>query len=141
MKCASCQEDKLPKDFHRRSKATNRQRQTWCKACRREYDREYHKGRRESGKKQEELEARLARNRQLLIGWLLAHPCQDCGEADPIVLEFDHQGEKKANVSDMVRWASTKTLQEEINVCEVVCANCHRRRTAKEQSWWINTRV
>tara|TARA_R110000787_G_scaffold9510_1_gene33148 strand:- start:987 stop:1397 length:411 start_codon:yes stop_codon:yes gene_type:complete len=55
-------------------------------------------------------------------------PCVDCGENNPIVLEFDHvRGEKRANVSDMTRHAySLKAIQEEIDKCDIRCANCHR---------------
>lgn len=64
--------------------------------------------------------------------------CVDCGEKNPIVLEFDHvRGEKKCNVSDMGNHSYCfKTIQKEIDKCEVRCANCHRivtheRRKAK----------
>lgn len=61
----------------------------------------------------------------------------DCGEADPIVLEFDHvRGEKADNISRMVHGTrSIAAIQAEIDKCEVVCANCHRRRTAETQEW------
>lgn len=53
--------------------------------------------------------------------------------ADPIVLEFDHVfGEKKYNLADLPsRYSSWETIQSEIQKCEVRCANCHRRITAK----------
>ena len=37
------------------------------------------------------------------------------------------------------RW---KTVLEEINKCEVRCANCHRQKTAKDENWYklINRR-
>ena len=54
--------------------------------------------------------------------------CVDCGESKTIVLEVDHvRGVKKNNVSDMVNQSySFKTIQKEIDKCEVRCANCHR---------------
>lgn len=77
------------------------------------------------------------RNRKYVWEYLLEHPCADCGEEDPIVLEFDHvRGEKSSDVSKMVHnTRSLKAIQEEIDKCEVVCANCHRRRTAATQEW------
>ena len=57
--------------------------------------------------------------------------CVDCGEDNTIVLEFDHvRGVKKSNVSDMANQSySFKTIQKEIDKCEVRCANCHRIAT------------
>lgn len=62
----------------------------------------------------------------------LAHGCADCGyNASAYALQFDHiRGEKKANVSDLIRSDYTwSTILEEIDKCEVVCANCHAIRT------------
>ena len=52
-------------------------------------------------------------------------------------MDFDHvRGIKKANISTMVRQAySIETIKEEVAKCDLVCANCHRKRTAKRQGW------
>lgn len=60
-------------------------------------------------------------------------PCADCHQTFPIIcMDFDHvRGEKIGNVADMVK--SNKPLAlivAEIAKCDVVCANCHRIRTA-----------
>lgn len=74
------------------------------------------------------------RNRQYVLEYLENHPCVDCGEKDPIVLEFDHVRDKLFDVSDIKRSAySLKTIEEEIKKCEVRCANCHRRITHKRR--------
>jgi hypothetical protein len=45
-------------------------------------------------------------------------------------MDFDHLGleEKLNEVSKLTSWGIEKVKQE-INKCEVVCANCHRERT------------
>lgn len=60
--------------------------------------------------------------------------CVDCGETDPIVLEFDHvRGEKRFSIAEAPhRKVSIKTLKLEIEKCEIRCANCHRRKTYKQ---------
>lgn len=43
------------------------------------------------------------------------------------------------NVSDMVRNSrSIEAIQSEMNKCNVLCSNCHRRRTAVQQGWYAN---
>lgn len=71
--------------------------------------------------------------RQRLYDYLKIHPCVDCGEDDWMVLEFDHiRGVKSFNVMSSV--SRTKELIEaEIAKCDIRCANCHRRRHAKER--------
>lgn len=68
-----------------------------------------------------------------LYDYLEHHPCVDCGENDPVVLEFDHvRGVKSYNVTSLGwRLCSWDTLMREIAKCEVRCANCHRRQTAE----------
>lgn len=85
---------------------------------------------------------RIAANRELVWDHLSSNPCVDCGESDPIVLEFDHvRGVKIGNISEMTRDSGTETLLEEIAKCDVRCANCHRRKTAKDRKHWIDKRV
>jgi hypothetical protein len=57
--------------------------------------------------------------------------CADCGERDPLVLEFDHIDDKRAGVTRLAWYGcSLATIDAEIAKCEVRCANCHRRATA-----------
>ena len=52
-----------------------------------------------------------------------------------MVLEFDHLGDKAFNIGEGLRDRSWRAIVEEMAKCEVVCANCHRRRTARRAGY------
>ena len=60
-----------------------------------------------------------------------SNPCLDCNKFYPsYVMDFDHvRGIKNKNVSSMLKKGSRKQIWEEIEKCDLVCANCHRIRT------------
>jgi hypothetical protein len=71
-----------------------------------------------------------------IVEYLRSHPCADCGEQDPLVLDFDHvSGEKEGDICAMIceRKLSWAVIEAEIAKCAVRCANCHRRKTARER--------
>ena len=71
-------------------------------------------------------------NKYILWEFLATHACVDCGEDDPMVLDFDHvRGEKAFPISRACRYTRQAVL-DEIAKCEIRCSNCHRRKTAKE---------
>ena len=74
---------------------------------------------------------------KFLIDYLTKHPCIDCGNNNPIVLEFDHKEEKEKdfNVSSVLIWGSIDRILKEIEKCEIRCANCHKIKTAKQHNW------
>lgn len=61
--------------------------------------------------------------------------CNKCPESDWRTLDFHHKdpSEKDWEVANMVRsgW-SQKTILEEMEKCEVLCSNCHRKEHWKE---------
>lgn len=85
------------------------------------------------------LKGRQLRNREWILSYLAEHPCIDCGEPDPIVLHFDHRDEteKFKSISFLVKKGrSLASIEDEVRKCDVRCANCHMKRTAKQFSWW-----
>jgi hypothetical protein len=97
-------------------------------------------GRRHYAKNAEAVKEKVALNNRLLrqrnreyVNSIKANtPCADCGVIyPPYVMQFDHvSDDKRDNVADLVRSSvSIKTLQTEIDKCELVCSNCHVERT------------
>jgi hypothetical protein len=108
--------------------------QWWCRECFRAYFRE--RGELHLKQVKASKEARRKLTRRFVLDYMQRHPCTDCGEVDLLVLEFDHIGTKHDLVSRLVDMGvSQKHLVHEINKCEVVCRNCHRRRTAMRGCW------
>jgi hypothetical protein len=134
--CGRC---KIPKP--RESFKTNVRRsdglQTDCIECRKEYNKAWYGKNKGVVKERSKRINRVLRkdNRRRLLQYLSEHPCVDCPETDPVVLEFDHLRDKKFQVSQMMN-RSWRLIETEIAKCEVRCANCHRRRTARQFSWY-----
>jgi hypothetical protein len=107
-------------------------RDNYCRPCRAAYGREHYLANRSKyiaeAKRRKNVE--LDRRIRFLLDFFAANPCADCGETDPRVLEFDHLRDKAFSVSAGIRDRNWQSVLDEIAKCEVVCANCHRRRTA-----------
>jgi len=110
-----------------------------CRRCKHETDRRYWRGNADRLTPLRASQKRVRRDdvRRLVTTHLRAHPCVDCGESDPVVLDFDHaQGRKSANVSalaaDGYAWP---IIAAEIAKCVVRCANCHRRHEARKRGY------
>lgn len=57
-------------------------------------------------------------------------PCMDCGKNFPYyIMDFDHREAKPEKRVTTLVGSSWKRMLEEIEKCDIVCANCHRVRT------------
>lgn len=145
--CARCGRRKSLEDFAPKYRELPRP-SSYCRSCQCDYHKEWYQ------RKREDVLARVradrarptereSRNiiyldaRRQRWHYLLAHPCVDCGENDPIVLEFDHRSGKRAGINELMRrsieWSE---IRAEIEACDVRCANCHRRRTALTRGYY-----
>ncbi len=79
---------------------------------------------------------RREENKQLLLAFKrsLRDRCNDCRLTFfPEALEFDHvAGIKLHNVADMLD-CTYEEIRAEVFKCELVCAGCHRVRTARRR--------
>ena len=131
-RCGRCGGEKPVEEFAWRREAKG-QRDNYCRPCRADYKQEHY-----AANRQRYINAAQNRKREVIaerVGFLLEyfrdHPCLDCGETDPVVLEFDHLRDKEFGISSGLRDRNRQSVLDEIAKCDVVCANCHRRRTAK----------
>ena len=131
-RCGRCGHEKQPEEFAWRRKSRG-QRDNYCRPCRAAYKQEHYAANRQryidSARKRKQ--ALVAERIEYLVAYLREHPCADCGESDPVVLEFDHLRDKEFGVGAGLRDRAWQSVLDEMAKCEVVCANCHRRRTAR----------
>lgn len=147
-KCTICGKEKDEKEYYYRNKKAERLH-AQCKECyrvkRRKIWKEYYN---KHGSKYRE--NAVMRNRELKIilrsrmyDYLQGKSCEKCGISDPRVLEFDHIDPKTKDFSiakamhDIMSWDK---LLAEIQKCQILCANCHKIKTAAEQGWYKHLR-
>lgn len=137
-RCFRCGLLKNTNKFRKRANGVNN---NICINCKRIYNREYEKKRPVCAKKIKEKKQKIRKEKikKWLYNYLLKNPCVDCGERDPVVLTFDHLKDKEMVISNMVGSGySIERIKKEIEKCEVVCANCHLRRTSENFNWYKN---
>jgi len=102
------------------------------------YVRYYYKDVERSRARQRERAARnAARNKEFLREYKATHPCIECGESDPVVLDFHHRDrtQKAFTVAHRAGRIGQATLLKEIEKCDILCANCHRRHTSRNNDY------
>ncbi len=133
--CGKCKAEKSLSDFNKNSEKSDGL-QVICRECSNKKSAAHYANNKSDYRdsKRKSIESL----RLFVFEYLKIHSCVDCSEADPVVLEFDHvTGIKTRNISQMMRrGVSVETLKLEMEKCVVRCANCHRRKTAKDFNWF-----
>jgi hypothetical protein len=118
--CPSCKEEKDTKLFNK-SKRWKDGLYPYCKKC-----------------ELQKSNARRTKVKIKVLEYLKCHPCIDCGNSNPVVLEFDHRVKKESrqhSITEMLNdRKSWDKVEQEIAKCDVRCANCHRIKTAKQNN-------
>ena len=137
--CTFCGKAKEVEEFGFRNKAAGKRHEK-CKVCVAEAGRAHYERNRQAYISRSAHNTRLRRRllQDRVWSYLLEHKCVDCEEQDPLVLDFDHldSNNKSAEIYQLIRdtcrWS---VILDELNKCDVRCANCHRRRTSEQFSW------
>lgn len=126
--CSTCKQEKKLEDFNKNNRSDDGH-QWRCRQCIKDWyalNNELHKA---------NVKARNSKFKALAkdyVNSLKNAPCTDCGMFFiPFVMDFDHINNNKVkDICTMVgNGAGVIQIQEEIDKCELVCANCHRIRT------------
>lgn len=126
--CGRCKRTKPVEEFSWKRKGVKRQ--AYCKTCQSNYYKaEYALNPLpymiRATEQRRELRKRM---RSFIQEYLATHPCVDCGQTDPLVLEFDHVfGQRKATIAS-TSWGTFDEFMREVAKCQVRCANCHTKR-------------
>lgn len=139
--CYKCGKSKLIEEFNWRDKGKGK-RSIYCKLCSKENRKKWY---RNSDHRKKHIESVKRNSKKVYIEtrkWIWKyfeeHPCIDCGERDPVVLEFDHRSRegKLFEVGGALGQRGWQSILKEIEKCDVRCANCHKRRTAKQRDFY-----
>ncbi|HEY8731219.1 MAG TPA: hypothetical protein VIN69_04480 [Candidatus Limnocylindria bacterium] len=133
--CSRCRAEKPLADFPIKNAAKGWYG-SYCRSCCREYGKEHYRKNVAAYVSRSKAQAAIDRpiNREFVATYLSTHVCVDCGESDPVVLEFDHRdpGTKRADVGQLIHSSTVAVVRAEIGKCDVRCGNCHRIRTAAQ---------
>jgi hypothetical protein len=139
VRCPACESWK-PREHFYSTPSRSTKLTAYCKPCQRADQRRRQQGNKAFQKERmfNYFERIRGEARSFVWDYLRDHPCTDCGEHDPLVLEFDHVGEKRATISSLLmqRDATVEEIRRELQQCEVRCANCHRRVTVERGKHW-----
>jgi 5-methylcytosine-specific restriction endonuclease McrA len=143
-KCTKCRTEKPLSEYFVRDKKTGRLH-AQCKACYQAHRQTYYSAHYQ--KYRDSYLERAQRRREKLrlefrtkmLKYLSGKSCSVCGESDIRVLELDHidPSQKRFTISQAVRlgykWSE---VLAEIQKCQILCANCHKKRTAEQYGWY-----
>lgn len=133
--CGKCQIQKPEADFNKSTKSKDGLH-SYCRECHKAHYRmnaAAHKQRVSVRRNQ-----LRADNFEKYLDYMSDKSCADCGEEDPVVLEFDHNDPsvKSYSISVMMGGAhSWVSILAEMEKCTIRCSNCHKRRTAQQFGW------
>lgn len=103
-KCNHCGKWKDDKEFNWRFKSLGIRNKA-CRDCQHSFNKAYYEGEakdRHLQQVRERTKAAREAAREFVYQYLLSHPCENCNEHDPRVLEFHHVGKKDMEITRMV---------------------------------------
>ena len=127
--CNCCKAEKPLSEFYKDSRRKDC-KQPACKSCSKARSKERTKAglTKKYGSRYHCFHGRKHYNKKRAYVSSLKTPCINCGESDPVVIDFHHidPSTKSFNLSNGTG-KSYEAIAEEVKKCCCLCANCHRR--------------
>jgi hypothetical protein len=142
--CSKCGIEKASTEFYVKDSKSGRLH-AQCKLCYKEHRKTFYSQHYEKYGEVYRKRARAYRDkikseyRTMILSYMSDKSCVGCGESDIVVLELDHidPTTKLFSVSQAVKLGYRgDAILDEIKKCQVLCANCHKRKTAKQFGWY-----
>lgn len=123
--CTKCKKLLFLKSFGKKLKGLRSR----CLTCSREdMKKHYNANKKDYTRRQRE---KRAERMKFLHEYKSSTPCFDCGDHFPYYcMDFDHLRDKKFLMS-RAHLEGMETIKKEMAKCDLVCSNCHRKRTFK----------
>lgn len=122
--CNRCQED-LPNEYFSVKNKRTTKLQPYCKICQNKYSAAHYKANKQNyiDRKRK----RVANLANILNEYKEQKGCKYCSEKTACCLDFHHLRDKISTVSLLKSFGATNKMWSEIEKCDVVCSNCHRK--------------
>lgn len=107
--CSKCKKELPITEFYSRGNGRYRSE---CKTCHKDY-----------------VKSQYAKRKEFIAELKKEYGCKKCGDTRPYVLDFHHinPDEKEETIARLsANSTRLERVEEEINKCVVLCANCHR---------------
>lgn len=131
--CTKCKIQKPLEEFSKKNKGFN----SWCKKCMHIYLKNHYKLNKDYYIQKTDFRKKVTIS--FIKSFKLKSKCAKCGETHPACLSFHHTGQdKKVNISEIMwkGWSLDRVMSE-INKCEILCENCHRKLHWKDSYFGV----
>lgn len=125
--CSKCKEEKTITEFNK-NKTKKDGYQSYCRDCSNGKLKEHYEKNKDSYANKRDTRREMLR--EFINSIKIESSCKHCGEDDIACLDFHHTDDisKEFNVGEAInRGLNIDRIKSEINKCEILCSNCHRK--------------
>jgi len=126
--CSKCKQEKELTEFNKHRYGVT----SWCKECVRDRSKQHYEENNISLKEKQRLY--IQQRREWFNEFKKTLKCIKCGENHIACLDFHHRDpkQKEFSIAGAVSHSNKEKVIKELEKCDVLCANCHRKHHYEE---------